>query len=122
MFFDSIVQEPRVFPFARIRSFLGDAVRRRLLSPEERREPIRTDLFVQGKYPEAGATVHLVVEVSWSVYRIDVGRAALLCKLDVPVFAVMAGMGIAPEAHREAPEHGGADDRWRGGTPCRSLR
>lgn len=41
-----------------------------------------------------------------NVYSPDGERAAmqvvLLCKLDVPVVAVVAGMAIAPETHREA--------------------
>ncbi|MCS6924443.1 MAG: hypothetical protein NZ578_00945 [Candidatus Binatia bacterium] len=110
VFFDSIVQEPRVLPFAEIRPLLDDAVRRGVLSAEERRELIRTDLFVQGRHPDTGEAMYLVVEVSWSVYSTDVERAAtraaLLRKLDVPVVAVVAGMGIMPEAHREATNRG----------------
>jgi hypothetical protein len=110
VFFDGIVQDPRPLSFAEIRPLLDDAVRRRVLSEGERRELSRADLFVQGKRQDTGEVVYLVVEVSWGVRSGDVeraaSRAALLRKLGVPVFAVVAGAGIMPEAHREATDRG----------------
>jgi hypothetical protein len=110
VFFDTLVDVPRVLPYAELRSLLEEAVSRRILSPGERRDVGRADLIVHGKQLQDGKTVYLVIEVSWGVRPADVERAArraaLLRKLGLYVLAVVAGQGILPEAHQAAAEKG----------------
>lgn len=110
VFFDEVVQEPQALSFSDVRSLLDNAVRQGLLSAGERREISRADLIVQGRHPQTGEALYLVVEVSWGVRSDDVERAAkraaLLRKLGAPVLAVVAGEGILPEAHADAVAQG----------------
>jgi hypothetical protein len=106
IFFDGIIEGPHTVPDAELRPLLDEAVQKKVLSPEERRDVRRADLIVRGKGLQSGENIFLVVEVSWSIYPTDVERAAkraaLLRRLGLHVLAVVAGEGITPEAHQEA--------------------
>jgi hypothetical protein len=109
-YFDTVVRNPRVLSSTDIRALLDEATRRGTLAPGEQRELIRADLIILGTHPETGATLYLVVEVSWGIRSADVERAArraaLLRKLGLQVFAVVASEGMAPEVRHEAADKG----------------
>jgi hypothetical protein len=81
---------------------LDAAVEQGTLGLLDVREIQRADVIVHGIRREDGATVYLVVEVSWSVDTGDVERAARraasLAKIGLPVLPVVAGEIVRPGA------------------------
>lgn len=81
-----------------------------VLTSEEAREVLDTDIVVRGRRWKDGKEEYLVVEVSWGVGVTDVERAVrraeLLRKLGLEVRAVVAGRGITSEAKGLAAEKG----------------
>ena len=81
-----------------------------VLTSEEAREVLDTDIVVRGRRWKDGKEEFLVVEVSWGVGVTDVERAVrraeLLRRLGLEVRAVVAGRGITSEAEGLAAEKG----------------
>jgi len=81
-----------------------------VLTSEEAREVLDTDIVVRGRRWKDGKEEFLVVEVSWGVGVTDVERAVkraeLLRRLGLEVRAAVAGRGITSEAEGLAAEKG----------------
>jgi len=81
---------------------LEGAIDRGKLSPAEVEEIQWADLVVRGVRRADGATVHLVVEISWTVDIDDVERAAhraaLLAKTGITAQLVVAGETVRSAA------------------------
>jgi hypothetical protein len=101
-FFGIILRRPQVVSMEELTDLLDIALDRGVLSPIEAMEIRRADVIIRGTRREDGASVHLVVEVSWSVDLEDVERAArraaLLAQVGLIVLPVVAGETVRPNA------------------------
>jgi hypothetical protein len=101
-FFGILLRRPQVLSMGDLTDLLDAAVEQGALGLLDVREIQRADVIVNGIRREDGATVYLVVEVSWSVDTGDVERAARraasLAKTGLPVLPVVAGEIVRPGA------------------------
>jgi hypothetical protein len=90
-------------------ALLDDAIESGALSEAQAEDVALADMIVRGRHRNDGATVFLVVEVSWGVGPQDVERAirraALLAHTGPPALPVVAGTWVTPEAAGLARTH-----------------
>ena len=105
-FFGTVIRRPHVLSDDEATELIETALEQGVLSEMEAEEIQRADLIVRGRRKPDGATVYLVIEVSWKVDADDVERAArradLLAKTGLTVFPGVAGETVGPGAARLA--------------------
>lgn len=101
-FFGCLLRCPHMLSSDELSELLEGAIDRGKLSPAEVEEIQWADLVVRGVRRADGATVHLVVEISWTVDIDDVERAAhraaLLAKTGITAQLVVAGETVRSAA------------------------
>lgn len=109
-YFSKLLRRIRALRGDEISAWIADLEDRGVLTSEEAGDLPPADVIVRGRRQEDGQEVYLVVEVSWDIGQGDVRRAArraqTLAKAGVVTVPLVAGEGIAPEAHDLARELG----------------
>ena len=108
-YFGRIVRRAHVLSPEELTALLEDAIDSGALSEAQAEDVSLADVLVRGRRRSDGATVFLVVEVSWGVGPQDVERAirraALLARTGTPALPVVAGTWVTPEAASLARTH-----------------
>ena len=108
-YFSRVVRRPHVLTSDELITMVEDARDRGVLSDTDAQEIYDADVVVQGRRPEDGAIVYLVVEVSWGVGPHDVDRAApraaLLARVGVTALPAVAGARVTADARHLARTH-----------------
>ena len=108
-YFDDLVRRAAPLSSQQLVDLLDQGEAAGRLTPEERRDVLLADLVIHGRRRADGTDVYVVVEVSASLDRDDVERAArraeLLDRLG-PALAAVAGARITPEAEALADTRG----------------
>ena len=108
-YFSRVVRRPHVLTSEELITLVEDARDRGVLSDTDAQEIYDADVVVQGRRPEDGAIVYLVVEVSWGVGPHDVDRAAqraaLLARVGVTALPAVAGARVTADARHLARTH-----------------
>lgn len=101
-FFGIVLRRPEPLTMGELTDLLDAALDQGTISAAEAMEIRRADAVVRGTRREDGATVYLVVEVSWSIDLEDVERAArraaFLTKAGLTTLPVVAGEAVRPSA------------------------
>ena len=101
-FFGALLRRPQVLSIGDLTDLLDDALDQGTFTIADVREIQRADVVVRGLRREDGATMYLIVEVSWTVDIADVERTARrtasLAKTGLPVLPVVAGEVVRPSA------------------------
>lgn len=109
-YFSKLLRRIRALRGDEISNWVADLEDQGVLTSEEAGDLPLADVIVRGRRREDGQEVYLVVEVSWGIGQSDVQRAArraqTLAKAGVVTVPLVAGEGIAPEAHELARELG----------------
>lgn len=106
--FGRLLRRAHVLSSDEITALVDDATDNGLLTQTQADEILLADVIVRGKRREDGASVYLVVEVSWGVGVHDVERAAsrarLLSRIGTPAIPVVAGEWISADARELAEQ------------------
>lgn len=106
VYFSKIIRKARTFSLDTLQQLLEQALEQGQLTQAKADDIALSDVIVQGINQATGTQVRLAVEVSWGIGLIDVERAArraaLLSRLGIPAFPVVAGTRATPEAQAEA--------------------
>jgi predicted nuclease with TOPRIM domain len=109
VYFSWVVRRSHVLSSEEIAGLIESAQDSGRLSDAEALELYAADVVVRGKSREDGATVYLVVEVSWGVGRHDVQRAVkraeLWSRMGTSALPVVAGRWVTPEAEHFCRYH-----------------
>ncbi|MGQ9541942.1 MAG: hypothetical protein ACUVTY_12750, partial [Armatimonadota bacterium] len=109
-YFSKLIRRIRALRGDEISAWIADLEDKGVLTSEEAGDLPLADVIVRGRRQEDGQEVYLVVEVSWGIGQSDIRRAArraqTLAKAGVVTIPLVAGEGIAPEAHELARELG----------------
>ena len=106
--FGRLLRRAHVLSSDEITVLIDDATDGGVLTQAQADEILLADVIVRGKRREDGASVYLVVEVSWGVGVHDVERAAsrarLLSQTGTPAIPVVAGEWISADARELAEQ------------------
>jgi hypothetical protein len=101
-YFSRLIRRPHVLTSDELMTLIEDARDSGVFSDADAQEIYDADLVVRGRRSEDGASVYLLVEVSWGIGPHDVERAAqraaLLASTGTTVFPVVAGKRVTPRA------------------------